>query len=124
MAAEVYPHRAHRVLQLVPAGTAKNIGKFSPVGATVEHHGVKFSVYSRNGSGVELQCFSVGRHRVVHGRTKFAGPVLVDDTVLADLESLVLLAPSIRDRVCLAMNWLGLDFDEASNAQGGPRIFR
>ena len=31
-------------------------------------------------------------------------------------------APSIRARVCRAANWLGLEFDEASNQQGGPRI--
>ncbi len=31
-------------------------------------------------------------------------------------------APSIRARVCRAANWLGLDFDERSNEQSGPRI--
>ncbi|MBC7821486.1 MAG: acetate/propionate family kinase, partial [Planctomycetaceae bacterium] len=31
-------------------------------------------------------------------------------------------APSIRARICRAANWLGLDFDEASNEQGSPRI--
>ncbi len=33
-------------------------------------------------------------------------------------------APSIRARVCRAANWLGLDFDNHSNEQGGPRISR
>ncbi len=33
-------------------------------------------------------------------------------------------APSIRDRVCRAVNWLGLDFDDVNNEQGGPRISR
>ncbi len=33
-------------------------------------------------------------------------------------------APSIRARVCRAVNWLGLDFDDSSNEQGGPRISR
>ena len=33
-------------------------------------------------------------------------------------------APSIRARVCRAASWLGLDFDDAGNEQGGPRISR
>ena len=33
-------------------------------------------------------------------------------------------APSIRARVCRAANWLGLDFDESSNEQGGPLLSR
>ena len=32
-------------------------------------------------------------HRVVHGGTRYAGPVVVDDAVLADLEALTPLAP-------------------------------
>lgn len=31
-------------------------------------------------------------------------------------------APSIRARVCRAAKWLGLDFDERSNEQSGPRL--
>ncbi len=31
-------------------------------------------------------------------------------------------APSIRARVCRAASWLGLDFDERSNEQAGPRL--
>ena len=31
-------------------------------------------------------------------------------------------APAIRARVCRAANWLGLEFDDVSNQQGGPRI--
>jgi acetate kinase len=31
-------------------------------------------------------------------------------------------APMIRARVCNAADWLGIDFDSASNEQGGPRI--
>jgi acetate kinase len=31
-------------------------------------------------------------------------------------------AASIRARVCGAANWLGIEFDSASNEQGGPRI--
>ncbi|MEN6373942.1 MAG: acetate/propionate family kinase [Smithella sp.] len=30
----------------------------------------------------------------------------------------------IRDRICRAANWLGLEFDEKANAAGGPRISR
>ena len=28
----------------------------------------------------------------------------------------------IRDRICRAAHWLGLEFDEEANAAGGPRI--
>jgi acetate kinase len=31
---------------------------------------------------------------------------------------------AIRERVCRAANWLGLDFDEKANAARGPRISR
>jgi acetate kinase len=31
-------------------------------------------------------------------------------------------APAIRARVCDAANWLGIDFDHATNERGGPRI--
>jgi acetate kinase len=31
-------------------------------------------------------------------------------------------APSIRARVCLAANWLGIELDSANNGLGGPRI--
>lgn len=31
-------------------------------------------------------------------------------------------APTIRARVCRTAKWMGLDFDDASNQQGGPRI--
>ena len=43
-------------------------------------------------AGGQGQFVAVG-HRVVHGGPSFAGPVLVDDDVLAALESLVPLAP-------------------------------
>jgi acetate kinase len=33
-------------------------------------------------------------------------------------------AAPIRERVCCAAQWLGLDFDEKANAGGGPRISR
>jgi acetate kinase len=33
-------------------------------------------------------------------------------------------AAPIRERVCRAANWLGLDFDETANTDGGPRISR
>ena len=31
-------------------------------------------------------------------------------------------AAPIRDRICRAANWLGLELDEKANAAGGPRI--
>ena len=46
------------------------------------------SLVSSSGSGVD----AVG-HRVVHGGQRFTGPVVVDDGVRAELESLVDLAP-------------------------------
>lgn len=33
-------------------------------------------------------------------------------------------AAPIRDRICRAANWLGLEFDEKANTAGGPRISR
>src|SRR5215207_9946203 len=45
-------------------------------------------VVSSGSSGVD----AVG-HRVVHGGQRFTGPVVVDDDVRAELESLVDLAP-------------------------------
>jgi acetate kinase len=33
-------------------------------------------------------------------------------------------AVAIRERVCRAANWLGVDLDPAANAAGGPRISR
>jgi acetate kinase len=49
---------------------------------------------------------------------------------LGGLDSLVFTggigehAASIRARVCHGASWLGLDLDDASNEQGGPRISR
>ena len=31
-------------------------------------------------------------------------------------------APSIRDRICRAASWLGVEVDDSGNQQGGPRI--
>jgi acetate kinase len=33
-------------------------------------------------------------------------------------------AAPVRERVCRGLAWLGLEFDEAANAAGGPRISR
>ena len=44
------------------------------------------------GLASEIELIGVG-HRVVHGGTKYAQPVRLDETILADLEDLVPLAP-------------------------------
>jgi acetate kinase len=50
--------------------------------------------------------------------------------VLGGLDGLVFTAgigensPAIRERICLASAWLGLDLDAEANDQGGPRISR
>jgi len=50
--------------------------------------------------------------------------------VLGGLDGLVFTAgigensPDIRERICRASAWLGIDLDEDANARGGPRISR
>jgi acetate kinase len=50
--------------------------------------------------------------------------------VLGGLDGLVFTAgigensPAIRERICRASAWLGIDLDEDANARGGPRISR
>lgn len=65
-----------------------------PAGSTLGHVGaIEFLFdWGQRGRLGELNLSAAG-HRVVHGGTKFTQPVRVDDGVLADLESLVPLAP-------------------------------
>jgi acetate kinase len=50
--------------------------------------------------------------------------------VLGGLDGLVFTAgigensPAIRERICRASAWLGIDLDEDANARGGPRLSR
>ncbi len=65
-----------------------------PAGSTLTHVAAMefLSDWIRRGTLGELQLVAVG-HRVVHGGTRFTQPVIIDDSVLAELESLVPLAP-------------------------------
>ena len=69
-------------------------------------------------------------HRVVHGGAKFAGPVLIDDEVMQDIERLAPLAPNHQPHAiaaiqAIAANWAGLPqvacFDTAFHRQQ-PRL--
>lgn len=65
-----------------------------PTGSTLSHQkGVEFLLSSAVQKKMWQHRFVAAGHRVVHGGTKFTGPVIVDDGVLAELESLVPLAP-------------------------------
>ncbi|MBC7817081.1 MAG: acetate/propionate family kinase [Planctomycetaceae bacterium] len=65
-----------------------------PAGSTLGHAGaIEFLFdWGQRGRLSESRLVAAG-HRVVHGGTKFTQPARVDDGVLADLESLVPLAP-------------------------------
>lgn len=63
-------------------------------GTQLGHHGaIEFLLaWGRNRVPGGHHIAAVG-HRVVHGGTRFSGPVLIDSAVLAELEALVPLAP-------------------------------
>jgi len=65
-----------------------------PAGSPLGHRGaIEFLFdWGRRGHLGDIQLAAAG-HRVVHGGTKFTQPVKIGDAVLADLESLVSLAP-------------------------------
>jgi acetate kinase len=65
-----------------------------PSGTQLGHHGaIEFLLtWGREGAVREHRIVAVG-HRVVHGGVKFTAPVLVDASILAELEALVPLAP-------------------------------
>ena len=65
-----------------------------PAGTQLGHDGAIEHLFrwGRGGVLVGHHIAAVG-HRVVHGGTRFSGPVLVDAATLADLEALVPLAP-------------------------------
>jgi acetate kinase len=65
-----------------------------PSGTQLGHHGaIEFLLtWGREGAVGEHRIVAVG-HRVVHGGVKFTAPVLVDASILAELETLVPLAP-------------------------------
>src|SRR5512132_975745 len=65
-----------------------------PSGTQLGHHGaIEFLfTWGREGAVGERRIVAVG-HRVVHGGVKFTAPVLVDASILAELEALIPLAP-------------------------------
>jgi acetate kinase len=65
-----------------------------PSGTQLGHHGaIEFLfTWGREGAVSEHRIVAVG-HRVVHGGVKFTAPVLIDASILAELEALVPLAP-------------------------------
>jgi acetate kinase len=75
-------------------GTAVVAEKKWPSGTQLGHHGaIEFLfTWGREGAAREHRIVAVG-HRVVHGGIKFTAPVLVDPSILAELEALVPLAP-------------------------------
>jgi acetate kinase len=62
-------------------------------GGTDSHVACLHNVLVRIRQEYDLDCLAAVGHRVVHGGDLFQGPVRVDDTVLADLYTLVPLAP-------------------------------
>lgn len=74
--------------------TALVAEKTWPAGTRLGHRGAIEFLFEWGRSGVVggHRIVAVG-HRVVHGGTKFAGPVLVDDGLIAELDALVPLAP-------------------------------
>ena len=65
-----------------------------PAGSTLSHQdAIEFLLdWGQRRQSSDLSLAATG-HRVVHGGTKFLNPVRVDDSVLADLDTLVPLAP-------------------------------
>lgn len=79
---------------VLASGLVEHIGEG---GSEVADHGQALKVMARElaGDGIDLDATdlrAVG-HRVVHGGPDFSDPVLIDDDVLARIESLVPLAP-------------------------------
>ncbi len=64
-----------------------------PAGSTLGHAGAVEYLFDRGRDKLGESRLVAAGHRVVHGGTKFTQPVRVDDNVLAELESLVPLAP-------------------------------
>jgi len=99
---------AHRPLQVLVRGNLKGIGERGrlhledaaggilqgePVAVT-DHGQALDTVLRRLASGTPAFEIRAAGHRVVHGGDRFREPVVVDDGVIAYLESLVPLAPN------------------------------
>lgn len=65
-----------------------------PAGATLSHQSAIEFLFDWGQQGpLGKLCLTGAGHRVVHGGTKFTGPVPVDEAVLVELESLIPMAP-------------------------------
>jgi acetate kinase len=76
-----------------------------PAGTRLGHDGAIEFLFSWGRTGVlgGHRLVAVG-HRVVHGGTRFAGPILVDATVIGELEALAALAPLHQPHNVAALN--------------------
>lgn len=70
-------------------GTVERIGEDGPDGGPATHDAALAGVMA----GLDLDRLAVVGHRVVHGGLRFAEPTVIDDAVVAEIESLVPLAP-------------------------------
>ena len=78
-------------LELETKGIVERIGE---AGFLATHEEALQSVITKLvESNVHLKDIAVVGHRVVHGGEKFTKPVLIDESVVADIESLISLAP-------------------------------
>lgn len=81
--------------RLVQHGARCEVTRNLPRGGHPEAFAAMMEALLDKGSGViaGISSISVVGHRVVHGGERFAGPVIVDDPVLAELDKLAPLAP-------------------------------
>jgi acetate kinase len=71
----------------VAGGIVERIGE--PGGGAADHHDALGQVLD----GIDLAGLAAVGHRVVHGGRRFVEPVLIDDRVVAAIESMIPLAP-------------------------------
>jgi acetate kinase len=78
-------------LEVKLKGVIERIGE---VGNPANHEdAMRLVVDEFSASGIAFEDIAVVGHRIVHGGEKFNEPVLIDDKVISDIESLVPLAP-------------------------------
>ncbi len=78
-------------LEIKTKGVVERIGE---VGFSQNHEEALQSVVNQfKTADISFDDIAVVGHRVVHGGQKFSAPVIIDDKVIADIESLIPLAP-------------------------------
>ncbi len=71
-----------------------NVERIGETGFAKDHDAaLEIAVAELNDLHISLSEFAVVGHRVVHGGSKFNQPVLIDEKVISDIESLIPLAP-------------------------------